>query len=607
MARSEHVQQLDRQIVAAVDRMLQGLREQLGGRLKQTTDDLLHQLESQLPETPASFLRDDDLAPLATAARTEGRGQGLHELQAAVERIDRADSQAAVLRSLLDSTAAFASRAALFLTRPEGARGWGGFGFGEFNQPFSDLEIRYDEAPPWQRLATGRGVVTLAAADCARLCSRLESSLPTDGALIPLVLRDRVAAVLYADRLTVSSRFELDALQLLVYAAAQAIEILPFRVRRSTPTLRLADEAATEPGLALWQPEEIAAAPAAAEPEPAWQAASAAPAPAPPPVAAPLASVPLAAPPAVSPPPMPAPAPAMPEWLEPTSLPAEPEIAAAPAMPETRTEVTPFLVESAAIAEEVTWAPPKPAPPVPPPAEEGAEIWTLEEEAAPEPAAPPVAPPSLHEDETALDWERPASAPPELPPPAAPAWSGPAATPPPAPEAATAALEIQEDQTVLLQRPSLAAPLSPATREIPAAEEETRPPQVAPAAEPARPAWQPGATAEVAPPPDVQGPGWAFATTRMPAFAPAAPEDSAHEEARRLARLLVSEIKLYNEEQVEEGRRSRDVYERLKDDIDRSRQMYEERVEERVRNQTDYFYQELVRILAGGDPKALGI
>jgi hypothetical protein len=84
-------------------------------------------------------------------------------------------------------------------------------------------------------------------------------------------------------------------------------------------------------------------------------------------------------------------------------------------------------------------------------------------------------------------------------------------------------------------------------------------------------------------------------------------EEAQHEEARRLARLLVSEIKLYNEEQVEEGRRKKDVYERLKEDIDRSRQMYEERVEPRILKSTDYFYQELVRILAAGDAKALGI
>ena len=84
-------------------------------------------------------------------------------------------------------------------------------------------------------------------------------------------------------------------------------------------------------------------------------------------------------------------------------------------------------------------------------------------------------------------------------------------------------------------------------------------------------------------------------------------EEALHEEARRLARLLVSEIKLYNEEQVEAGRRNHDIYERLREDIDRSRQMYDERVDPQILRSTDYFYQELVRILASGDSKALGI
>lgn len=84
-------------------------------------------------------------------------------------------------------------------------------------------------------------------------------------------------------------------------------------------------------------------------------------------------------------------------------------------------------------------------------------------------------------------------------------------------------------------------------------------------------------------------------------------DEGLHDEARRLARLLVSEIKLYNEAQVEEGRRKKDLYERLKDDIDRSRQVYDERVGEQVRLTSSYFYDELVRILADGDASALGL
>lgn len=86
------------------------------------------------------------------------------------------------------------------------------------------------------------------------------------------------------------------------------------------------------------------------------------------------------------------------------------------------------------------------------------------------------------------------------------------------------------------------------------------------------------------------------------------PEDvKKHDEARRFARLLVSEIKLYNESKVEQGRKNNDLYERLKEDIDRSRQMYDERITDDVRRVSNYFYDELVRILADGRAESLGL
>ncbi|HEY8233172.1 MAG TPA: hypothetical protein VIJ10_10960 [Vicinamibacteria bacterium] len=87
---------------------------------------------------------------------------------------------------------------------------------------------------------------------------------------------------------------------------------------------------------------------------------------------------------------------------------------------------------------------------------------------------------------------------------------------------------------------------------------------------------------------------------------PAPEEQKAHEDAKRFARLVVSEIKLYNEAKVTEGRKTRDIYERLKEDIERGRQMYTDRVPAPVRDASDYFQDELVRILAGGDAAALG-
>jgi len=79
-----------------------------------------------------------------------------------------------------------------------------------------------------------------------------------------------------------------------------------------------------------------------------------------------------------------------------------------------------------------------------------------------------------------------------------------------------------------------------------------------------------------------------------------------HNDARRFARLLVSEIKLYNEQKVSEGRSEGNLYERLREDIDRSRQMYDKRVAPPVAARHDYFHQELVNTLAEGDPAKLG-
>ena len=79
-----------------------------------------------------------------------------------------------------------------------------------------------------------------------------------------------------------------------------------------------------------------------------------------------------------------------------------------------------------------------------------------------------------------------------------------------------------------------------------------------------------------------------------------------HNDARRFARLLVSEIKLYNEQKVNEGRDASDLYDRLREAIDRSREMYEKRVQPQVAAKFDYFHYELVNNLAEGKDSKLG-
>lgn len=92
--------------------------------------------------------------------------------------------------------------------------------------------------------------------------------------------------------------------------------------------------------------------------------------------------------------------------------------------------------------------------------------------------------------------------------------------------------------------------------------------------------------------------------SRMAATAGPATEDDSS--ARRYARLLVSEIKLYNEAAVRAGREKRDLLTRLQPEIERARRLYEERVSPAVGERSTYFQQELVHTLADGDAALLG-
>ncbi|HEY0762049.1 MAG TPA: hypothetical protein VGD61_06715 [Pyrinomonadaceae bacterium] len=132
--------------------------------------------------------------------------------------------------------------------------------------------------------------------------------------------------------------------------------------------------------------------------------------------------------------------------------------------------------------------------------------------------------------------------------------------------------------------------------------------------DPAMPAEEPASMSE-------EPPAWAPAPVEA---APAAPrrrygqdaelpvevhgdeERRLHNDARRFARLLISEIKLYNEQKVAEGRSEHDLYDRLREYIDRSREMYDKRVKAEVAARYDYFHGELVNTLAEGDASKLG-
>ncbi|HZQ67765.1 MAG TPA: hypothetical protein VFA68_04525 [Terriglobales bacterium] len=96
----------------------------------------------------------------------------------------------------------------------------------------------------------------------------------------------------------------------------------------------------------------------------------------------------------------------------------------------------------------------------------------------------------------------------------------------------------------------------------------------------------------------------AVAASGAPAMS--AEDADIHRKAQRFARLLVDEIKLYNQVKVTEGRKNKDLYDRLKEDIDKSRATYQKRYGNTVAGSADYFNGELVRSLAEDDSSIMG-
>lgn len=85
----------------------------------------------------------------------------------------------------------------------------------------------------------------------------------------------------------------------------------------------------------------------------------------------------------------------------------------------------------------------------------------------------------------------------------------------------------------------------------------------------------------------------------QPSSLASAPELSdAHAKAKRLARIIVSDIVLYNQAKVEEGVKGGTFYKLLADDIGEGRSLYERRVPEEVRNGTAYLHDAFEELIA---------
>ena len=86
---------------------------------------------------------------------------------------------------------------------------------------------------------------------------------------------------------------------------------------------------------------------------------------------------------------------------------------------------------------------------------------------------------------------------------------------------------------------------------------------------------------------------------------PEAERDS-HKKAHRFARVAVQDLLSYHKDKVEQGRRNRNLFSMLREDIEKTRENYQKRFGETPARTFDYLHYEMVSKLAGNDPGVFG-
>jgi hypothetical protein len=480
-----HVRDAMEKLVGEIRSSIEDVREVVDSQLKAALQSVqadvnavsfLPHIQKSIGELEESFAAAQPPPVVSAPAASDAS-----RVKMAVQAVEHGKSQVDILNALLEQCLDFGSRAAMLILRGETFSGWKGVGFtgaGGNDEMVKRFNAAPGLIPELDRVLRNEQVVTW---DGANLSTRLGVAASTRAILVPMVIKDKVAAAVYVDA-TEHDAAKLDpaSIELLVFTTGLLIDTLAIRKKTPSPSLNDPESAMAPTPAPVTPPRPVV--------------------PTPPPPARPAA-------PAPAPPPRPA---------------------------------------------------PPPTPPSPPVSSQLADATVaVSADQLREMMAPGAAQPAFTMPET--DFSAPASARPSTPSfmttAAIPAVEPPRSVPPPPP---------------------------PRPAPSPVQEREERP------------------STQYIPPPNLSR-GGAQTTGGS------GDDMKKHDEARRFARLLVSEIKLYNEPKVDAGRKNKDLYERLKEDIDRSRQMYDERISDEVRKTSNYFYEELVRILADGDAGALGL
>ena len=262
---NDRLRAIDEQIARLQTELSEGLN-----RLREhsTTQDLEGTAVSAAIFAHLQTARSERLSgvPAPTSAPAETAG-----LKNAVEQIEAQQSQADVLKALLQGAKHYADRAALFVIKNDQAIGWR---LAKSNDP--DLEMIGGVSLPLsaQTIVTRavRDRVTASGADAAdadyaMLLDQLGGA-PAVVMASPLIVRGKVVAVLYADSpSTDSNAMNGDALELLARVASMAVNLVSIQRTAPSPaaTAETSQPAAAPVPPTVYAPQVEPAEPAAEE------------------------------------------------------------------------------------------------------------------------------------------------------------------------------------------------------------------------------------------------------------------------------------------------------------------------------------------------------
>src|SRR5436305_14629875 len=252
------------EVASSIDSHVREALEKMVGEIRSSVEDVRDAVDQQLKAALQSVQADvnaisflpfiqktitglhesieADRPPVVAAPAAPAGGGSADRVKRAIQSIERGKSQVDILNGMLEQAIDFGSRAALLILRGETFNGWKGVGFSAAGGN-DEMIKRFNAAPglipELDRVLRNEEVVTW---DGANLSTRLGVSASSRAILVPMLIKDKVAAAVYVDAVDAeAAKLDAASLELLVFTTGLLIDTAASRKKTPSPSLNDAE------------------------------------------------------------------------------------------------------------------------------------------------------------------------------------------------------------------------------------------------------------------------------------------------------------------------------------------------------------------------------